>query len=123
MDEIRRREQIRRFAEAYVTALGLTGNDATNIQHEIEQTLVAHELLDDAVLVNRVRKMQRDEELRAGGLSQEQIDEVREQLYGTTAYDTCRGSASRFLEMVVQGMTQRVNGRKSSSTMPARMTR
>jgi hypothetical protein len=103
VDEIRRRERIRRFAAAYVTALGLTGNVAATIRHEIEEKLVARELLDDAVLVERIRRLQGDEELRASGLSQEQIDAVREQLYGTTAGDSYRGQLSRLLELVVQG--------------------
>jgi hypothetical protein len=101
--EVERREQIGLFAAAYVKALGLTGDDATSIQHEVEETLNARELLSDAALVKRVRRIQLDRGLRASGLSQEQIDAVRVQLYGTIAYDAYRGQLSRLLELVVQG--------------------
>jgi hypothetical protein len=98
-----RLERIGRFAAAYVAALGLTGDEAASVQAEVQAKLQARELLDDAALVTRVRRMQRDEHLRAQGLTQEEIDETREQLYGTTAYDTYRGQLSRTLERLIQG--------------------
>jgi hypothetical protein len=102
-EDVERSERIRRFAAAYVFALGLTGDDAASIRSEIQDKLEARELLDDAELVTRVRRIQRDEDLRASGLSQEQIDATREQLYGTNALDSYRGQASRLIELVIQG--------------------
>jgi hypothetical protein len=102
-EDVERLEQIQRFAAAYVQALGLTGDEAASIQAEIQRKLEARELLDDAELVSRVRRMQRDEQLRAQGLTQEEIDAAREQLYGTTAGDTYRGQMSRTLELIIQG--------------------
>jgi hypothetical protein len=103
LDNSQRREWNRRFAAAYVRALDLTGNDAASVQAEIVEKLDAGELLNDAALVTRVRRMQIDEGLRARGLTQEQIDVVRLQVYGTFAYDSYRGQLSRLLELVIQG--------------------
>jgi hypothetical protein len=103
LDNVQRREWNRRFAAAYVRALDLTGDDAASIQAEIIEKLAAGELLNDAALVKRVRRMQIDEELRARGLTQEQIDAVRLQVYGTFAHDSYRGQLSRLLELVIQG--------------------
>ena len=47
--------------------------------------------------------MQIDEQLRARGFTQEQIDAMRLQVYGTFAYDSYRGQLSRLLELVVKG--------------------
>jgi hypothetical protein len=86
-----------------VRALGLTGGDAATLEAEVVEKLDAGELLNDAALVNRARRRQIDKDLRAIGLTQEQIDAVRLQLYGTFAYDTYRGQISRLLELVVSG--------------------
>jgi hypothetical protein len=47
-EDVERSERIRRFAAAYVFALGLTGDDAASIRSEIQDKLEARELLDDA---------------------------------------------------------------------------
>jgi hypothetical protein len=101
--DLERRDRIFRFAVAYVGALGLVGDDAARIRSEIEEKLLARQLLDDAALVTRVRRAKRDKQLRAAGASQEEIDATREQLYGTTAADTYRGQLSSLLELEVQG--------------------
>jgi hypothetical protein len=103
LPDVERGEQIRRYAVAYVNALYLSGDVADRARSEIEERLTARQLVDDAVFVTRVRREQRDAELRASGLSQDEIDATREQLYGTNAYDTHRGQLSRMLELEVQG--------------------
>jgi hypothetical protein len=47
--------------------------------------------------------MQIDEQLRARGFTQEQIDAMRLQVYGTFAHGSYRGQLSRLLELVVKG--------------------
>jgi hypothetical protein len=101
--DFERREQIQRFAVAYVRALGLAGDLADETRSEIEQMLAARRPLDDGELVSRVRDKQRDARLAASGLSQQEVRAIREQPHGMSAADTYRREISRLLELEVQG--------------------
>jgi hypothetical protein len=101
---VARQEQIDRFAAAYVYALGLHGDLATETRLEVEQMLVTRQPIDHAALVTRVRQQhQRDAALQASGSTQRETDAISEQLYGTTNTDRYRGEVSRLLELEVQG--------------------
>jgi hypothetical protein len=101
--DFERREQIQRFAVAYVRALGLAGDLADETRSEIEQMLAARRPLDDGELVTRARQKQRDARLAASGLSQQEMHAIREQPYGMSTADTYRREISRLLELEVQG--------------------